>query len=85
MARFKGREGIYGYDLMNEPVQRTEALSGWDWTYHAFRESIVWDVEKAGNDWKGISPSVSITRAAGPRGKLSEKNQSDFSRMFLAR
>ena len=42
---------------MNEPVQRTEALPGWDWTYHAFRESIVWDVEKAGNDWKGILPS----------------------------
>jgi len=30
---------------------------GWDWTYHAFPESIVWDVEKAGNDWKGILPS----------------------------
>ena len=70
---------------MNEPAQRPEALPGWDWTYHAFRESIVWDVEKAGNDWKGISPSVSIARAAGPRGELSEKNQSDFSRMFLAR
>ena len=32
-ARFKGREGIYGYDLVNEPMQTSEALPGCDfWT-----------------------------------------------------
>ena len=32
-ARFKGREGIYGYDLVNEPMQTSEALPGHDfWT-----------------------------------------------------
>ena len=29
--RFKGREGIYGYDLINEPCQRREASPGCDW------------------------------------------------------
>ena len=28
--RFSGREGIYGYDLVNEPRQRREALPGYD-------------------------------------------------------
>ena len=28
--RFKGREGIYGYDLINEPLQSHEALPGYD-------------------------------------------------------
>ena len=28
--RFKGREGIYGYDLVNEPLQGREALPGCD-------------------------------------------------------
>ena len=32
-ARFKGREGIYGYDLVNEPMQTSEALPECDfWT-----------------------------------------------------
>ena len=31
--RFKGREGIYGYDLINEPMQTSEATPGCDfWT-----------------------------------------------------
>ena len=31
--RFKGRAGIYGYDLVNEPMQTSEALPGCDfWT-----------------------------------------------------
>ncbi|MBR2839581.1 MAG: cellulase family glycosylhydrolase [Kiritimatiellae bacterium] len=31
--RFKGREGIYGYDLVNEPMQASEAAPGCDfWT-----------------------------------------------------
>ena len=31
--RFKGREGIYGYDLVNEPMQTSEAAPGCDfWT-----------------------------------------------------
>ena len=29
--RFKGREGIYGYDLINEPCQRRPAFAGGDW------------------------------------------------------
>ena len=29
--RFKGRDGIYGYDLVNEPVQTREALPDGDW------------------------------------------------------
>ena len=29
--RFKGREGIYGYDLINEPCQRRETPAGCDW------------------------------------------------------
>ena len=29
--RFRGREGIYGYDLVNEPSQKREALPGCDW------------------------------------------------------
>ena len=32
-SRFKGREGIYGYDLVNEPMQTSEALPECDfWT-----------------------------------------------------
>ncbi len=30
---------------------------GWDWTYHAFRESPVWDLEKAGSERADIRPS----------------------------
>jgi len=30
-ARFKGRKGIYGYDIMNEPVQRRRALPDCDY------------------------------------------------------
>ena len=31
--RFRGRDGIYGYDLVNEPMQTSEALPGCDfWT-----------------------------------------------------
>ena len=29
--RFKGREGIYGYDLINEPCQRRPTFAGGDW------------------------------------------------------
>ena len=30
---------------------------GWDWTYHAFRESRVWDVEMEGPHWHGMVPA----------------------------
>ena len=29
---------------------------GWDWTYHAFRESPIWDLEKAGTSRADIRP-----------------------------
>ncbi|MBS1370760.1 MAG: cellulase family glycosylhydrolase [Lentisphaeria bacterium] len=35
---------------------------GWDWTYHAFRESAVWDVEKAGTDRTDIRPAADTDR-----------------------
>lgn len=35
---------------------------GWDWTYHAFRESPCWDVEKEGPDIKHMVPSADTPR-----------------------
>ena len=35
---------------------------GWDWTYHAFRESPVWDVEKAGTNRGDIRPAADTDR-----------------------
>ena len=34
----------------------------WDWSYHAFREASVWDVEKAGSDHKSIRPAPNTDR-----------------------
>ena len=34
---------------------------GWDWTYHAFRESPVWDVEKVGGSIPEMVPAESDT------------------------
>ena len=34
---------------------------GWDWTYHAFRESPVWDVEMEGVKHPGMAPASSDT------------------------
>ncbi len=34
----------------------------WDWTYHAFREASVWDVEKAGTNKKDIQPAADTDR-----------------------
>ena len=35
---------------------------GWDWTYHAFRESPVWDVEKAGPSMMKMAPAPDTPR-----------------------
>ena len=35
---------------------------GWDWTYHAFREASVWDVEKAGTGYEDIAPASDTPR-----------------------
>ncbi len=35
---------------------------GWDWTYHAFRESPVWDVEKAGSRFSEMAPAADTPR-----------------------
>ena len=35
---------------------------GWDWTYHAFRESPVWDVEKAGSRFSEMVPATDTPR-----------------------
>ncbi len=34
---------------------------GWDWTYHAFRESPVWDVEKIGSSIPAMEPAPEDT------------------------
>ena len=34
---------------------------GWDWTYHAFREAAVWDVEKEGETMETMRPAASET------------------------
>lgn len=34
----------------------------WDWSYHAFREASVWDVEKAGPDRRNIRPAPDTDR-----------------------
>ena len=34
---------------------------GWDWTYHAFRESPVWDVEKVGSSIPDMEPAPEDT------------------------
>ena len=34
---------------------------GWDWTYHAFRESPLWDVEKTRGDGRRIVPATEET------------------------
>ena len=35
---------------------------GWDWTYHAFRESPVWDVEMEGADYPSMRPASDTPR-----------------------
>ena len=35
---------------------------GWDWTYHAFRESPCWDVEKEGPDFPHLVPAPDTPR-----------------------
>ena len=35
---------------------------GWDWTYHAFRESRVWDVEMEGPDYPSMRPASDTPR-----------------------
>ena len=35
---------------------------GWDWSYHAFRESPVWDVEMAGTDRNNLRPASNTDR-----------------------
>ena len=35
---------------------------GWDWTYHAFRESPVWDVEKSGRRFAEMVPDADSPR-----------------------
>ncbi|MBP5543006.1 MAG: cellulase family glycosylhydrolase [Kiritimatiellae bacterium] len=35
---------------------------GWDWTYHAFREASVWDVEKAGEHFDSMKPTPDTPR-----------------------
>ena len=35
---------------------------GWDWTYHAFRESPVWDVEKSGPSMLKMAPAPDTPR-----------------------
>ena len=50
-ARFRGRDGIYGYDLVNEPMQTSEALPGCDF----------WTLQKrAAEAIREIDPDVSI-------------------------
>ena len=34
---------------------------GWDWTYHAFREAPVWDVEKEGETMETMRPAAADT------------------------
>ena len=34
---------------------------GWDWSYHAFRESSAWDVEKEGDDAASMRPAAADT------------------------
>ena len=35
--------------------------NGWDWTYHAFRESPCWSVEHKGPDGRHMTPALSDT------------------------
>ena len=35
---------------------------GWDWSYHAFRESPVWDVEMTGTDRNNLRPAADTDR-----------------------
>lgn len=35
---------------------------GWDWTYHAFRESQCWNLELEGSDWSDLKPSSENSR-----------------------
>ncbi len=50
---------------------------GWDWTYHAFREAKVWDVEYEGKDRKSFKPS-----ADNPRRRALLKGFVDFSHLM---
>ncbi len=61
--RFKGREGIYGYDLVNEPMQTSEAAPGCDF----------WTLQKrAAEAIREIDPDIPIVvepiHAASPEG-----------------
>ena len=56
--RFKGRKGIYGYDLMNEPAQSRRALQGCDyWNLQRRAAEAIREVDPdativfAANDW----------------------------------
>ena len=50
-------------DLFNE--------FGWDWTYHAFRESPCWSVEHAGPDGRHLAPSADNPRKRALRDGLA--------------
>jgi len=53
--RFKGRKGIYGYDLMNEPVQTRRALPDCDY----------WNIQRrAAEAIREVDPDVTIVFAA---------------------
>ena len=48
-------------DYLRDCIELFEEY-GWDWTYHAFRESPVWDVEKAGTNRGDIRPAADTDR-----------------------
>ncbi|MBR3085560.1 MAG: cellulase family glycosylhydrolase [Kiritimatiellae bacterium] len=61
--RFRGREGIYGYDLVNEPMQTSEAAPGCDF----------WTLQKrAAEAIREIDPDIPIVvepiHSASPQG-----------------
>ncbi|WP_419646580.1 glycoside hydrolase family 5 protein [Victivallis vadensis] len=47
--------------FLNDCIEVFEEL-GWDWTYHSFRESPVWNVEMAGDCIKNMKPVKSTPR-----------------------
>jgi hypothetical protein len=54
-VRFKGRKGIYGYDLINEPVQRYSALPDCDY----------WNIQRrAAEAIRAVDPDATIIFAA---------------------
>lgn len=62
LVRYQMTRNTRGFDESRHLDFAAYREYGWDWTYHAFRESPCWDAEKEGPDIKHMVPSADTPR-----------------------